>query len=194
MGVNLGKNEKVNLTKQSASLDTVKIGLGWSPAKKPKTFFGFGGGAESIDLDASCVLMDKRGNVIDTVWFRHKESNCNSIIHGGDNRTGAGDGDDEVITAHLKQLPSNVEHLAITVNSFTGQTFNDVEDAYCRVVDGGGKELVKYNLSEKGKHTGIFIAVLSRSGSEWVFTAFGKACSGKTVAEMTNQIIMEIIQ
>ncbi|MBP8039458.1 MAG: tellurium resistance TerZ family protein, partial [Aeromonadaceae bacterium] len=90
--------------------------------------------------------------------------------------------------------PSNVEYLAITVNSFRGQTFNEVQNAFCRVVNDKGVELGRYNLSEQGRHTGVLIASMARNGGDWTFTAHGKACQGRMVQDMLRDILMEIVQ
>ncbi|MBO0223118.1 tellurium resistance TerZ family protein, partial [Vibrio parahaemolyticus] len=74
------------------------------------------------------------------VSFRKLKSSCNSVIHSGDNLTGEGDGDDETIFVELNKLPANTEYLAYTVNSFRGQTSNEVENAFCRVVDHATKK------------------------------------------------------
>lgn len=181
------------MTKTAGSaLTQIAIGLGWDPVKKEKKgFFGslFSGG-DSIDLDASCVLLDSAGAEIDIIWFRKLKSSCGSVVHRGDNLTGDGDGDDEVIDVKLDALPSNVEHIAVTVNSFQGQTFNAVDNAFCRVVDtrSGEKELCNFKLAEQGAHTGIMIASLSRSGGEWMFKAHGLPCKGRTVKDMLPEI------
>lgn len=196
MGVSLTKRQSVSLSKASNQLTTINVGLGWDPIKKSKGLLGslFGsGGSDSIDLDASCVLIDAQGKVVDTVWFRQLSSHCKSVIHSGDNLTGEGDGDDETIKVDLTKLPANVEHLAFTVNSFRGQTFNEVENAFVRVVDNKKSELAKFNLNEKGSHTGVLIASLRRNGGDWTFTARGLACKGRTVSEMHPQIIQEIM-
>lgn len=186
--VSLSKNQTISLAKSSSAISQIRFGLGWDPAKKKGLFGKLLGGGDSIDLDASCVLLGSAGNVIDTVWFRQLKSNDGSIQHSGDNRTGEGDGDDETIVANLSRLPSSVEHLVLTVNSFTGQSFNDVENAFCRVVDQQGKELAKYTLTEQGSHTAVIIASLSRSGGEWNFTAHGNASRGRTIQDMVPDI------
>ena len=197
--VSLTKNQTVSLTKTAGSpLTKIAIGLGWDPAKKskPKGFFSslLSGGSDSIDLDASCVLLDKQGNEIDLIWFSKLKSSCGNVKHQGDNLTGEGDGDDEVINVNLAGLSAQVEHLAITVNSFRGQTFDEVDNAFCRVVDdGNNRELCDYKLAEQGSHTGILIAVLSREGDDWVFKAHGLACTGKMVKDMLPQIKSAII-
>jgi len=140
------------------------------------------------------VTFDARGTRLDTVWFRQKTSTCGSIKHSGDNLTGEGDGDDESIFVDLTKLPANVEYLAFTVNSFRGQTFNEVENAFCRVVDQNNKELVKFQLTEQGAHTGILIASLRRKGGEWNFTAEGLACRGRDIDGMIDQIVTAVVQ
>ncbi|KOC90808.1 TerD family protein [Winslowiella iniecta] len=193
--VSLTKNQTVSLSKQSSALNKLHFGLGWDPIKK-KGFMGklFGGGSDSIDLDAGCVLLDKSGNQIDTIWFRKLKSSCGAVIHSGDNLTGEGDGDDEVINVELTRLAPQVEYLAFTVNSFRGQTFNDVENAFCRVVDQSGKELARYQLAEQGAHTGIVIAALQRNNGQWDFTALGKACSGRTIDDMHSDIVAAVVR
>ncbi len=186
MSVSLAKRETISLAKTSAgALTSITVGLGWDPAK-PKSTLGklFGGGASSIDLDASCILLDDRCNQLDMVWFRQLASKCKSIQHSGDNLTGEGDGDDESIMIDLTRLPQNIAHLAFTVNSFRGQTFNEVENAHCRVLDQNKKELCIFKLNEQGRHTGVLIATLSRAGGEWKFTAQGLPGSGNTAESL----------
>lgn len=194
MSVNLAKKQSISLAKESSSLSKVNIGLGWDPVKKEaKGFLGkLFGGSDSIDLDASCLLLDQNKNVVDLVWFQQLTSKCNSIIHNGDNLTGEGDGDDEVITINLEKVPANVQYLAFTVNSFRGQTFNEVDNAFCRVVDQNNKELARYNLTEQGAHTGVFIASLTRDSNDWTFKAHGMAASGRAVDQMVGEIVKEL--
>lgn len=195
--VSLSKNQTVSLKKESSSLDKIHFGLGWDPVKREKKgFFGalFGGASsDSIDLDASCVMLDATGKKLDVVWFRQLKSKCGSVVHTGDNLTGDGDGDDEVINVQLSKLPTDVEYLVFTVNSFRGQTFNDVENAFCRVVDHTGKELSHYKLTEQGSHTGIIIATLRRNGGSWDFTAQGHACQGRTIDDMYPEIVAKVV-
>lgn len=192
--VSLSKNQTVSLSKQSSQLSELKFGLGWDPIKKKGLLSGLFGGSDSIDLDAGCVLMDSAGNKIDTIWFRKLTSSCGSVVHSGDNLTGEGDGDDEVIGVNLSKLPAKVEYLAFTVNSFRGQTFNDVENAFCRVVDQTGKELARYKLTEQGPHTGIVISSLRRNNGNWDFTAHGHACRGRTIDDMHNDIVSTVVR
>ena len=194
--VSLSKNQTVSLSKETSSLNQLQFGLGWDPLQKKKGFFGglLGGGSDSIDLDAGCVLLDASGKTIDTIWFRKLKSGCGSVVHLGDNLTGEGDGDDEVITVDLTRLPAQVEYLAFTVNSFRGQTFNEVDNAFCRVVDRSHKELARYKLTEQGSHTGIIIASLARKGGSWDFTAHGKASSGRTIDDMHADIVATVVR
>ncbi len=193
MAISLSKNQSVSLAKESgASVTAVHIGLGCDAAKSKGLFGLFGGGGE-IDLDASCVMLGSDGEAVDTIWFRKLQSSCGSVKHSGDNRTGAGDGDDEVILIDLSCVPSNVEHLAFTVNSFTGQNFTKVENASVRILDQRSKELANFNLSEKGAHSALFIASLSRKGNDWSFKAHGKTSDGRTVESMLPLVIHELV-
>lgn len=189
MSVSLSKNQSVSLKKESGHAVTkVHVGLGWDAAK-PTGFLGkLFNSSSDIDLDASCVLLDATGNVIDTVWFRQLKSRCGSIVHSGDNRTGDGDGDDEVILIDLQKVPANVQYLAFTVNSFTGQNFSKVDNASVRILDQANKELAKFNLTDKGSHTGVFIASMSRNEDDWQFKAHGIASQGSTFESLLPTI------
>ena len=89
---------------------------------------------------------------------------------------------------NLAALPAKVEYLVVTVNSFQGQTFNKVENAFCRAVDQSNKELARYKLTEQGEHTGVIIASLSRNNGQWDFTAHGMASRGRTIDDMMSDI------
>jgi tellurium resistance protein TerZ len=197
--VSLTKRQTVSLTKAAGSaLSNISIGLGWDPMKKkPKGFFGsiFGGNnSDSIDLDASIVLLDSQCNPLDIIWFNNLHSSCKAVNHRGDNLTGDGDGDDELIDISLNRLPSNVAYLAITVNSFRGQTFNEVDNAFCRVINSANnQEICKYKLAEQGSHTGVLIASLARKDTDWEFKAQGVACRGQTVNDMIPDIKSELV-
>ncbi|MGB8664814.1 MAG: TerD family protein [Serratia inhibens] len=194
--VSLSKNQTVSLSKETSSLNQLQFGLGWDPLKKKKGFLSglLSSSSDSIDLDAGCVLLDHSGKSIDTIWFRKLKSSCGSVVHQGDNLTGEGDGDDEVITVDLTRLPSQVEYLVFTVNSFRGQTFNEVDNAFCRVVDQSRKELARYQLAEQGAHTGIIIASLARNNGSWDFTAQGKASTGRTIDDMHADIVATVVR
>ena len=187
MSVNLQKGQKISLDKEAGSaLSRVVMGLGWD-AVKTNGFFGFGGG--QADLDASCVLFDTGNRPLDVVWFRQLKSRDGSVQHSGDNRTGAGDGDDEQISVALSQVPANVNSIVFTVNSFTGQSFAQVENAYCRLINAAdGKEVARFNLSVQGDHSAQIMAKLYRHNGEWKMHAIGENGTGRTFDELLPQI------
>lgn len=188
--VNLQKGQTVRLEKSGGgALSRVTMGLGWD-VKKAKGFFGFlGGGSGDIDLDASCLLFDGARKLVDQVWFRQLTSADGSIVHSGDNLTGAGDGDDEMIHVDLTKLPASVTALVFTVNSFRGDTFDRIENAYCRLVDATNKtELARFDLSGAGSHTGQVMAQLTRTGTDWSMKALGLKTAGRTFHDMMGDI------
>ncbi len=193
MAINLEKGQKINLQKaDGSSLQKVVLGVGWDVAKS-KGFFGFGGGGGSIDLDASCILFDENKQVLDVVYFGQLRSKDGSIVHSGDNLTGEGDGDDEQITVSLPQLPANVKSLVFTVSSFRGQTFEKVENAFCRLVDQSSRqEIAKYSLSTQGAHTALIIAKIYRHNNEWKMHAIGESTHGRTFDQIIPHVIPHI--
>lgn len=187
MGVSLSKGERVSLSKSDGgSLTRVRMGLGWDAVRKRGLF---GSRAQSIDLDASALLFDASGTLVDQVWFQQLQSRDGSVRHTGDNRTGAGEGDDESIQVDLAGVPGNVTTLVFTVNSFTGQDFSQIENAFCRLIDETNEtEIARYDLSGSGSHTAQIMAKVSRDGAGWSMTALGVTASGRTFHELLPAI------
>ena len=185
MGVNLSKGQAISLEKTAGTtLTRVVMGLGWDVAKK-KGLMGMFGGPGEVDLDASCVLFDATGNPLDAIWFQQLRSKDGSIQHTGDNLTGAGEGADEQIVVDLPSVPGNVQSLVFVVNSFTGQNFSQIENAFCRVVNqANNQEIARFNLSAQGSHTAQIMAKITRSGGEWNMTAIGEISSGRTFHDL----------
>ena len=143
------------------------MGLGWKAA--PRKGFLAKLTARDIDLDASAVLFAGR-QPTDVVYFRHLISENGSVRHTGDNLVGgAGAGaDDESITVDLRKVPDSVDQIIFTVNSFTGQTFAEVQNAFCRLVDETtGAEMARYTLTGGGPHTAQIMAKVFRTGTGW---------------------------
>jgi tellurium resistance protein TerZ len=189
MSVNLQKGQKISLDKEAGvTLSKIIMGLAWD-AVKSKGFFGFGGSAPDIDLDASCILFDEQGKQTDVVWFRQLKSNDGSVVHTGDNRDGAGDGDDEQIIVDLTKVPASIKSLVFTVNSFTGQNFSQIENATCRIVNASdNQEVARFNLTTLGSHNAQIMAKVYRHGNEWKMHAIGEIGNGRTFAELMPQI------
>ena len=198
MAVSLTKGQTISLAKDGgAKLTKVFMGLGWDPvASKPGLLgrlFGGASGSADIDLDASLILLDAEKKVLDTISFQKLKSSDGSILHGGDNLTGDGDGDDEVIHVNLGQLPAAASHMVFTVSSFRGLTFNEVENAFARLVDEATKtELCRFTLTEQGAHTGVIMASMSKTSAGWQMTAHGKPCQGRTVKDLAQDALSVI--
>jgi tellurium resistance protein TerZ len=189
MAVSLAKKEKVSLEKASGGLTQVFMALGWDVAKAKGGFLSkiLSSDSEDIDLDASCLLLDSNKEIVDTIWFRQLKSRDGSVVHSGDNLTGAGDGDDEVIKVDLSRLPSNVTNLVFVISSFRGQTFDKIESAFCRLVDATkNTELARYNLSGKNPHTAQVMARVYKENGVWTMQALGEPTNGRTVQDFAN--------
>jgi tellurium resistance protein TerZ len=195
MAVSLQKGQKISLNKEAGTtLSRVVMGLGWDAAQSQKKglfgFLGGGGGGDTVDLDASCLLFDEAKGLVDVVWFRQLASKDGSITHSGDNRTGEGDGDDEQITVSLDAVPASIKSLVFTVNSFTGQDFSQVANAYCRIMDGQtGKEVARYDLSVQGSHSAQIMAKLYLHNGEWKMHAIGENGQGRSFQDLMPQIL-----
>lgn len=190
MAINLQKGQRISLEKEAGrGLSRIFMGLGWGKKKvQSKGLFGIGSGEKEVevDLDASCLMFDKAGNLADQVWFRQLRSRCGSVAHSGDDRSGGGSAENERISIDLPKLPAEVQTLVFTVNSFTGEGFQGVPNALCRVVDEAtGQEIARFNLSlEGGNYTGLVMVKLYRHGGEWKMQALGEHGQGRTFKDL----------
>lgn len=177
--VSLRKNQTVSLVKGGRPLlSQVKMGLGWEPAFRGK----------DIDLDASVIAYGPNRNHLDSCYFGKLSILNGAIKHSGDNLTGEGAGDDEVIVVDLGRIPAEATGLVFTVNSFTGQKFTEVAKAYCRLIDATtGEELVRFDLTGAEPQTGVMMAKLIKQFSgEWEMTAMGDFVKSRTVRGMVK--------
>ncbi|URM91815.1 TerD family protein [Streptomyces sp. MRC013] len=177
--VSLRKNQTVSLVKGGRPLlSLVKMGLGWEPAFRGK----------DIDLDASVIAYGPRRDHLDSCYFGKLTVLGGAVRHSGDNLTGEGAGDDEVITVDLGRLPAEATGLVFTVNSFSGQKFTEVAKAYCRLLDAAtGDELVRFDLTGAEPQTGVMMCKLIRQFSgEWEMTAMGTFVKARTVRGMVR--------
>ncbi|MFJ5865186.1 TerD family protein [Streptomyces parvus] len=177
--VSLQKNQTVSLVKGGAPLlSRVRMGLGWEPAFRGK----------DIDLDASVIAYGPNRNHLDSCYFGKLTILNGAIKHSGDNLTGEGAGDDETIVVDLGRIPADATGLVFTVNSFTGQKFNEVAKAYCRLIDdASGEELVRFDLTGAEPQTGVMMAKLIKQFTgEWEMTAMGEFVKSRTVRGMVK--------
>jgi len=192
MAISLAKGQRVSLEKETGrKLDRVIMGLGWDVGtKKRRGLFGMLGGAGgSIDLDASAALFDTKGNLVDNVWFSQLSSRDGSIRHSGDNLTGAGEGDDEQIQVELSRVPAEVQSVIFVVSSYSKDTFDGIENAYCRLVDAAtGSEVLRYSLSGQGPHTAQIMLSLYRKNDGWSVRAIGEKTQGRTIKDLKGQL------
>ena len=178
MGISLAKGGNVNLTQGNASLREVMIGLGWDERATDGNDF---------DLDASAFLLGANGKVADDshfVFYGQLSFPNGSVVHQGDNLTGDGDGDDEVIEVDIQRVPEHVQKISFSVSIHEAaqrrQTFGMVDNAYIRVVNkADGKELARYDLTEDGStETAMIFGELYRHNGDWKFRAVGQGFAG----------------
>lgn len=178
MGVSLAKGGNVSLTKEAPGLSDVLVGLGWEPRATD---------GAAYDLDASVFVLGESGKVLDDasfIFYNNKALANGSVVHQGDNTTGAGDGDDESVVVKLNGLDAAVKRLvfAVTIHDAEArkQTFGQVSNAYIRVVNkADGKELARFDLSEDGAvETAMNFGELYKHGDEWKFKAIGQGFAG----------------
>ena len=171
--LNLQKNQILDLTKKNPGLEKVILGAGWDIAKNGYDF----------DLDIAAFLLNSNGKVQnipqDVIFFNNMEAP--GIVLEGDNRTGAGDGDDERITIDLSQIRSDIAKIVFVTTIHEAQakrqTFGMVENSYVRLLDeeNNEREICRFNLKENGSTvTSVIFSELYKQNGEWQFKAIGE--------------------
>lgn len=181
MAVTLTKGQRVSLEKVAPGLTEVFVGLGWD-VKAMDTGYDF-------DLDASAFMLGRNEKIISDnhfIFYNNLTSpdSAKSVEHTGDNLTGAGDGDDEVIKINLPKVPAEVQKIVITVTihdaAKRGQNFGQVENAFVRVVNAQtSQEVIRYDLVEDYSiETALIMAEIYRKDGEWRLNAVGSGYQG----------------
>ena len=187
MPISLSKGQKVSLTKDNPGLSKVVVGLGWDINQ-----FDTGG---DFDLDTAAFLLADSGKVSnqnDFVFFGNLKHPSGSVEHLGDNRTGAGDGDDEQIKVDLSKVPANITKIAFTVTIYEAearrQNFGQVSNAFIRIYnEENGEELLRYDLGEDFSiETAAVFGELYKNNGEWKFNAIGSGYQGGLAALCAN--------
>lgn len=196
MAISLKKGQGVSLKKSVYDLSMVTVGLGWDVNEEKKGFFGsIFGKNEEYDLDVVAFLCDADGKVRnlgstepgrqrlvggDIIFFNSMRHNSGCIWLTGDNRTGAGDGDDEQIIVKLNDLPDAFHKIVFVVQIYNaqeqGQNFGKVQNAFIRAVDNKGKEMARFDLSGGvgfSQYRSMLFAEMVREQDGWKFNAIG---------------------
>lgn len=179
MAISLAKGQKVDLTKTNPGLTKILIGLGWDIKR-------YDGGFD-FDLDTSAFLLGANEKVPsddEFIFYNQPKHKSGGVEYMGDNKTGAGEGDDEQIKVDLSKIPADIQSVSFTVTIHEAdarkQNFGQVENSYIRVVDEtNNTELIRYDLGEDFSiETAIVVGKLYRQGTEWKFQAIGSGFSG----------------
>lgn len=220
MAINLQKGQTIDLRKNDKGenvydLSSVTMGLGWDVRQKQTGFLGklFSGKEEEYDLDAIAFLLDSNGKVADlgrtvqknngqqiglyegdVIYFNSMRHPSGNIWLTGDNRTGAGDGDDEQIIVKLNSLDEKYQKILFVVSIYHGrknnQHFSMVENAFIRAVDANGREITKYSLSGDSSLNGMCSMVFAeayRKDGDWKFRAIGEALQTDNFVEILRK-------
>lgn len=187
MPVSLKKGEKVSLNKNNPGLKNIIVGLGWDT-----NAFDTGG---SFDLDSAAFLVGENGKVTssdDFVFFGNLKHKSGSVEHMGDNRTGVGAGDDEVIKIDLSLVPASISKIIFTVTIYEAeerrQNFGQVSNSYVRIYNAdNNEEILRYDLGEDFSiETSAVFGELYRYNNEWKFNAIGSGFQGGLAAICAN--------
>jgi stress response protein SCP2 len=183
--IELTKGQELALTDdEGAPLTRFQLGVGWD--KAPTAGF-IGTGAPEIDLDASAVQF-AGGQLFDLAFYNNLKTRDGSVVHLGDNTTGRGEGDDEVITVDLTKVYGKVDTIVLFVSSYQGHTLEWIANAYCRLVDEGDVELARFRLTGGVPQTGLVLAKLFRDVEGWQLRAIGEGIAVKVPTESVDAL------
>jgi len=177
----LEKGGEVNITAKDPTMNNIIVAVGW----QLNSF-----DADSLDVDVSCFLLDKKGKTRvdeDFIFYNNLTDMDESIVHNGDNLTGAGDGDDETISIDLNKIPFDINKVMFILSIYRGeekgQQMSSVRNGYIRMINtSNGQEMLRYEISpdvaESQGETGMRVASLNREGPKWHFEAVGELVQG----------------
>ena len=178
MGISLAKGGNVSLSRTDPTLTKILIGLGWDARSST---------GDDFDLDASLFMVGTDGKVPSDsyfIFYNQLLSPCRSVEHTGDNRTGAGDGDDEALKVDLVAVPENIARLVVAVTIHDAdarrQNFGQVSGAFMRIVNQeNDAEIARFDLSEDySTETAMVFGEVYRHNGEWKFKAVGQGYAG----------------
>lgn len=162
----------------------LQVGVGWD---KERTAGFIGSGAPDVDLDASAVEYAGK-QYADMAFYNHLETRDGGVTHLGDNHTGRGEGDDEVIAVDLAKVHPRVDTIVFLVSSYQGHSLEWIRNAYCRLVDDQDVELGRFTLTNGVPQTGLVMAKLVRDGERWKVHAIGEGIAVKIPTEAVERL------
>jgi tellurium resistance protein TerZ len=169
--IELSRGQELALVAEDGRpLTRLQLGLGWD---KERTAGYIGTGAPDVDLDASAVQF-AGDQLFDLAFYNHLQTRDGSVVHLGDNLTGRGEGDDEMLTVDLGRVYAKVDTIVLLVSSYHAHTLEWVNRAYCRLVGEGDVELARFTLTGGVPQTGLVMAKLYRDGERWRLRAIGE--------------------
>lgn len=192
------KGQKINLSKASEGAGTgltqIHVGAGWDEIA----------GAGSFDADLSAAFIGADGKCSSAQNFLYYGSSINSqgnsasgdfAYHTGDNLTGEGEGDDEVIKVDLTKVPGDVTKIEFYVTIYKAdsrnQNFGMVTNAFVRIANestGSLEDMVRFDLDfDASTATAVKFGSLLRRGNEWYFSADNVPVEGG-LSSITNKL------
>lgn len=175
-------------------LECIMVSIGWDPAPDlvPMDATELDAGAPDVvsgRADLNIAALSFSGDqLVDAVYHENLTSLDGSVRHTGDNLTGEGAGDNEVIVADLSRIADQVTSVFLVITSYTARTFADVPNAYCHIVDAGSTlEIARYSLTG-GPHTAVVVGKLARDPRSWEFTGIGLGVAATHVAETVGYL------
>ena len=195
MSVKLQKGQKVSLSKEHAGLSKIIVGLGWDEVQQQRSFFA--PKPQDIDCDAFALLLvdGKLASSQDIVYYGSLKHNSGSVVHMGDNLTGAGDGDDEQIVIDLNRVPAQYDRIVLAVNIYQAyerrQPFGMIQNAFIRLVDArNNNEMCIYNLTENySNQTAMLFGEVYRYNGEWKFNAVGQGTTDGSISDFAKRYL-----
>ena len=173
------RGQRINLTKENPGLTKVKIGLSWDVKE-----------GVNADLDAAAICLNSNEKIagtfdsnsgINTGLVYYNNLQFSSIKHCGDNRTGEGSGDDEIITIDLNSISEEVESVLASITIYNEPNaekvvFGRVKNATVRLYNAETNQaLYEFDLTEDASNgTAVEMCRVYKKGGQWRFATLGE--------------------
>ena len=182
--IELTQGQEILLAREDGSaFGELRMGVGWA---KIKTAGFIGTGAPEVDLDASASEFGEGGTFFDMAFYNNLSTRDGAIVHLGDNKTGAAEGDDEVITVDLARVHPRIDTIVFLVSSYQGHSLEWISRAYCRLIADEDTEIARYTLTHGVPETGLVLAKIFRDGVQWKLRTIGRGIPAKVPSESVD--------
>nr|WP_313098649.1 TerD family protein [Moraxella sp. CTOTU48717] len=192
----------------------------WQKTQMPKSglYNKFKKRTQAMDIDLSCLLCNRYGEVIETVWFKNVRDKAQSVRHQGDELLGKKpfsaiddrkeDADNnqstkvndanlnqESMVLFLSKLPPQVFHVVMIVSSYHGYALSKAKEASCQLSDDEGNVISELAFTKLPTDTkALWFASLTRFADSWRYNTEHQPLDNNKMALIEKEVSEKLVR